>query len=382
MTKRHFGFGIAFLLVIALIGYLTFIIKWQQVEQVVGLNKIGHQEPLLASIKLLEQQNINFNRLKSKDELIQQNTINYQVDNSVMIDEAVLYNEPKFANQLLAWVESGGHLIYVLSNNRDSLLLDDNAILSQLGIEVKKSDVPMVTNSVISEPAANLILETELHEIQTYLPYRHYFESCQGQIHNEKDYQHNLICDVNYGEGFITFLPGIDAFSNQGLKNLDHGALLLWLVGKNKALNYLPSFNSRGWLSSLWQWSWQFIVLAISLLLFIVWHLSLRIGLAKSPFYESQSPFNRHINAVGHFMFRQGHAQHIHKVLLDDIEQLMMKRNPIFGQLTVPDKIDLLSQLSKFEQQVIEQLYAEPVAQQNEQYVQMIKLFKALKESL
>ncbi|MBO9489458.1 hypothetical protein J7384_03690 [Endozoicomonas sp. G2_1] len=392
MDKQRFFFILLACAGLLLFAYVAFGVKWQKVEQEVGLTQKASREPLLASIELLKKYDKTIERLSSQEqkELVIEDVRN----GSIMISEATLLEHQQLAEKLLPWVESGGHLIYVLAKNRQQLNLDDNAILQATQVEVSDQDYFGFSTWLNDEPSTNLILKSEQNELELYFSYHSVFSSCSGtsyyeqvtrsdeQVETKESTDLILLCELSYGDGFITFLPSIELISNYGLRHLDHGAFLLWLIGANNAIYYLPSLESPNWLSQFWHWSWQLVILLVSTLVLGMWYVAVRLGHAKIPFVEQKAPFLQHVNALGNFFFAHQHHDYAKQTLVNDIEQCMAKRNPRFMQLTLEQKVALISQFSGKEQNSIMQLYTQPMPEDEEQRVKYIQLFKALRKSL
>ncbi len=407
MNKKHFIIGTLILAISVLIAYLTLVVKWEKVELEVGLSQAAKEEPLLAAKLLLEKHNISFTRLKSADSILQNNKITLNHNTSLMIDEAALLEHPQLEAAILEWVASGGHLIYVLSPQRSALNIDINtSLLDVLELAVQNNeDLYNPPYYILSKPQANTQLKEQQQTLSLYQPFTYSFSRCSGKSHYliknkvvvdkskskddivtenaNADFDENiiLICDTNYQQGFITFLPSIYALSTQSLKHLDHGAFLLWLVGKNDHLYYLPSFKTSNWLIKLWQWSWLAILLIVVAMIASIWYLAIRFGSAVTPINENKSLFKDHIRAMGNFLYAY-HDQQLKKAILLDLEQAIANRNSHYKKMSNHEKAQVLSQLTGKDISTIKQLLTQDIPKQAHARIQYIQLFKALRKAL
>jgi hypothetical protein len=401
------------------------VIKWEKVEIETGLTSKAQENPLLASTLLLAKHNINFTYLSSVNTIAKQHKITLHKHTSLMIDEATLLEYPWLTEALLEWVASGGHLIYVLSPQRNALKIDENSqFLEHFSMKASTDDSLFYQPvSLLSKPIANVFMTTKTEKLSLYIPFKSFFTHCPGRGYNLSRYRpsplaqnndnpkkianktHNikktstqpvninaqqyqeatevtLICDSPYQQGFITFLPSIHVLSTQSLKHLDHGAFLLWLIGKNNHLYYLPSFKSANWLVKLWQWSWLVMVLVVLIIISGLWHLATRFGSAITPLDDTKNLFADHIAAMGNFIYRQNYDEQLKKALLLDLELAIEKRNSHYKNLPESEQAHLLSQLTGKEVNTIKQLLSQEIPKQAIARIHYIQLFKALREAL
>ncbi len=365
-----------------LVGFLIFQTKWEKIEQEIGLSKEAYADPLLAANLFMKKHNVSLSTLKDQTDFMTSQKISLNQNGTLILDEAALNEYPNLEAALVDWVIAGGHLVYTLSPRRDLLELNNNALITQAEIQVVDSEFDSFRYDILFEPRHNIILKWHEDELKLNLPFSAFFEGCKGTAFHSIDENNVLICEQAMGKGFVTFIPSVFAISNSGLKHLDHGAFLLWLVGDSKHLFYLPSLLAPNWLMELWHWSWLFVVLFLISVVSIIWHLAIRFGAAKYPLHALKSPFADHIEAVGSFMVSQGHYEAMKLALIKDFEHKMEKRNPRFKALNLDEQAIIISQLTGKESQAIKALLTQAMPEQQEIRLQYIKLFKELRKAL
>ena len=377
------GFLIVGLAILVLgIGYLISVIEWNMVDEEIGLTREAEQEPLLAARLFLESYQKDLTTITSSESFLKNKTITLSKDSSLLIDEAALVEYEGLIPALVTWVKQGGHLIYTLSPRREQLNLEYNDVIALSEVSVLDAEEVAFRESVLDTPISNGVITTDEHSFSIHLAHRFTFENCTGLDISKKDSEATLICEMGVNEGYITFVPSINAISNDGLRHLDHGEYLLWLIGKNNKLVYLPSTQSTSWAVLLWQWSWQVVLLTLILSLLLMWQLSMRLGVAIEPSKHSKNLFAKHIEAVGNFLFKYQHHDVLKNALLIDLANAVEKRHPKYKQLSLNEQASLISSLTGKNTSDIYLLLSEPLPEDENKRVKFIKLFRELRNLL
>lgn len=368
---------------VVLVGIVVASFDWEYVENEVGLSSEAQENPLLAAQLFLQTKGKQLQRYDDATDLIYNNKVNLPENEVLIIDEGILAELDYGTTEVISqWIESGGHLVYLPSARRDILALDNNQLLSWAGISIIDSEEYAFRSFVTEEFEANAAINTDYGQfnVRIYAPY--VFQDCAGEEITQLETEQVLICDLSYGEGFLTFIPSLDAISNNGLRQLDHGEYLLWLTGTRDKINYLPSLKSFNWFSLIWQKSTAVIVLTGAVLLMLLWHFGMRLGLPMSPIESEKNLFAEHLSATGSFLNRHGYHQQMHQALVQDIDQQMEKRNPKYKSLPVSEQAKLLSQLTGKNEQHIQALLSQELPKEADARVQHIKWFKELRNLL
>jgi len=382
MNKSGLFLKVALSIIILGIGYLIYNIEWETVEEEVGLTRPAQLEPLLAATLFLENHQKTLATLTTKASFLRSGEITLPKSSSLIIDEAALSEYKHLMPALITWIQKGGHLIYTLSSRREQLNLEHNAVITLTDVTVEEAELIARQESALITPTSNGNITEEDHSFSIYLAHRYTFGQCNGREILKKDSEDILICEESIGEGFITFVPSINAISNDGLRHLDHGEYLLWLTGANTQLFYLPSTQSTGWLMLLWQWCWQVVLLIITLGALTMWQVSMRLGLAVEPSTTTKNLFAQHIEAVGHYLFKHKHDTVLKNALLTDLANAVEKRQPRYKQLSIDEQAMLISTLTGKEMHDIHFLLSKPLPEDENTRIEFIKLFKELRNLL
>lgn len=382
MKKKYLAIVAVVIFIIGAIGIALYSLEWEKKETEIGLSEEAKQNPLLAAEMFLANKQITLSKLLQESDFLVNKQITLSTNSTLIIDEAALIEYIGMEQAIIKWVKSGGHLVYLLSSRRDKLAINDNQILALTNVTVHEAEKTVKPSIILEAKEGNLSYKKEHYSVEWYFPYSYYLEDCPGTALRLKNSENVIICDLGLDNGYITFIPSIHPISTAGLRYLDHGELLLWLVGDNSKVWYLPSLQSPNWLLSLWQWSWLVLVLSVMSMLSFMWHVAIRIGLPKTPHSSSKSYFSEHIEAVGNFMIKHQQHRYLKQALLNDLEKAMELRSPRYRQLPVSEQALLVSKLTGKDKKTIEQLLTQELPVDDSARMQFVKTFKQLRNAL
>ncbi|WP_440876943.1 hypothetical protein [Thalassotalea sp. PLHSN55] len=383
MTKaKLIGSAAIGILVLLVVGTI-FSIEWEKVELETGLSKEARNQPFLAANLLLEKYNASFTELNrtSGDEFFNNERITLTTNTTLIIDEGVINEIPRIGQAILQWVKRGGHLVYVLSPRREQLELSYNPLMLE-NLTVVDSETPVRRHGFLVPTTANVNINDNNQNFDIHLSHQFNFENCPYSAIKEAVSNITLICQASIEQGYITYMPSIDLIATNNLQRLDHGQFLLWLLGKNTYMAYLPSTISSNWFVSIINWSWQIILLFSLLIIGLTWHLAMRLGTAIEPVSETKNSFSAHLEAVGNFLVKHNHHHSLKTALMRELDTVMEKRIANFSQLSLQKQAQHLSKISGKPSQTIEMLLEQDLPTDDEQRLQFIKLFKELRNSL
>ncbi|WP_016955846.1 hypothetical protein [Catenovulum agarivorans] len=403
MKSKNWILSLTLIFIVLVLAYVYASIEWEEKTIETGLSRVAIEQPLLAASKLLKSREKALIQLTSPVELIVDSKIKLAQSNSLILDEASFKEYPQLDSKVLNWVSQGGHLVLTLSRRHDMLKSATQNFYQNTGIKVKEADDVYPNIHITSKAEANAQIKYGDEFAKIYLPFNHTVEDCVGEEiklinkktdddtakNDEKTAENNeasqtptLICEIGFGEGYITVIPSIQSISNMALRQLDHGIFLLWLIGKNDKLYYLPSLVAPNWLAELWHWSWIFVLLLGMSLIFLVWHLAVRDGNPITPIVSKRTPFASHIEATGFYMFNQQHSDVLKKALLKDITRKIEVKIPAFAAMTIDNQCASLSKITEFSEEEIRYLLDSDIPTSTNDKIKFISSLKALRNSL
>ncbi len=276
-------------------------------------------------------------------------------DSLVLTSADYLQDDPSSVEQLLQWVESGGHLIwhYTPAQSSDPLaralgvqqVEDDHAQQDRaqrmpttdagvdLETEVTWLDTAEEPSSV--NPSAQARADILRREADVPVDELSYLAAARGaRIHGagapalrwQSDAESIVgveleaqslptertgVLLLRLGNGRITVLRDIGIWSNNRIGLFDHAYLLLWL-NRDRAVVHIQRYSDWPSLSQLLlSYAPEVLVMALCLLLAWLLRCGRRFGPALQPSHQQRRTLNEHIEAVARFHYRHGHLNHL-----------------------------------------------------------------------
>ncbi|BAP54427.1 hypothetical protein THII_0130 [Thioploca ingrica] len=354
----------------------------------IGLQGVAADNPLLAAQRLLERMGsvvitttsvIKLKQLGSQDTLILWGTDG-------------LFDATQ-TQQLLNWVEAGGHLIIASNTVFNGSENSSNPLLQQLKIyrlEDKLQYLPQ--NQIIA--ATPLTWENKAIQIAFDPHYRLEYTD-DPAIEILDDYGTHFLF-YYYGTGMISLLSDMQFIHNQAIGQYDHAQFLwslvqferparqIWLLrlpnlsGITKtATNNIPSLRQLVW----FKW-WAVVISASILLLFWLWHIMSRFGPLLPDPPGTRRRLLEHIEASGHFLWRY----HQTKFLLRGARQAVLNKlasvHPDWIRLSPSELSQHLAPLGKLSAEEIEEALYNIQPQTEIAFTQAIRILTQIRKML
>ena len=323
-----------------------------------GLQGVAADNPLLAAQRLLERMGsvvitkksvIDINQLESQDTLILWGTDG-------------LFTATQ-TQQLLEWVEAGGHLI-IASNTVYDSNNPLNPLLQALKIYRLEDRLEYLPADQITS-ATSFTWESDSIKVAFDPHYRlEYSEDPAIEILD--DYGTHFLL-YYYGTGMISVLSDMQFIHNQAIGNYDHAQFLwslvhferlaqrVWLLrfpyfdGIARTTANMPSLDQLIW--SKW---WTVVISAGILLLLWLWYSLFRFGPLLPEPTGARRRLLEHIEASGHFLWRYRQTE----FLLRGARQAVLKKlkivHPDWLHLPPSELSQQLAQLGKLSAEEIE----------------------------
>ncbi|MGO2477165.1 MAG: DUF4350 domain-containing protein [Pseudoalteromonas sp.] len=372
-------------IIVMLIASALLALNWEKKEVETGFHPNVAKDNFTMAQRLLNRYQIKWHKDKDKLVVAQMETEPLSINNNtrLILDEAALSESHELNQQLLSWVNQGGELIYVLSSQREALGIDNSIFFQTLGIRIATDEKEFdLLSSINSETNKNTSFELSTDNIlELELSEKYSVENCPGRA-VKNDASNVVICDITIGNGRVIVLPSMTPFTNNNLRDLDHGSLLLWLAADAKNITYIPYLTYSNWFAKLWGWSWQLVIIILVLTVTWVWHMSSRIGRAYAPDALVKVSFNNHVQAVANFCVQHGHERIFVDALMRDFYKRVELKVPNFRKLTNEQQAEVIARLTNFDQQQVAQLLSSTFPESEPEKVEYIKRFKQLRNAL
>jgi hypothetical protein len=241
---------------------------------------------------------------------------------------------------LLAWVETGGHLILRTPPPGSTISGEDVPLLSDLGIVVMDAD-PVCEGLQVAK------LE---HHIEFCDGRRFYFFDEDAEVAatwgNEETAEY-AYARVIFGDGTVDVIADLDFLHADKLEEAQHAALVRQLLQPNWAdggtfhLIYSASMPSL-W-DLLWQYGWRAIVPSLLALLLWLWMRTERFGPLRPAAPPDRRSLLEHVQASGDHLYRYGRRGTLYAAAYDAFLRRLRQRDPYAAALEGPAQIDAIA---------------------------------------
>lgn len=239
-------------------------------------------------------------------------------------------------NNLLTWVERGGHLLLVPSSYESGHPGAVN-LMEQMDVEFYDEDETEKAvaqdetadkDSYLSTPhekVIDIIVENVplkiavtgyrlLHDLNSsasftingsyqVVPTRKDGDDQQKYPITEMEHGAWLL-QYKFGRGRISFLSEITPFANSNISKHDHASLLEWLVQDAEKVWFLYSSQAKPLPALIWENLPRFCIAVLVLFVLTIWRMQKRTGSFRLPEDDSHPNIMLHINAIGTYSWR------------------------------------------------------------------------------
>ncbi|WP_407295662.1 DUF4350 domain-containing protein [Stutzerimonas zhaodongensis] len=262
---------------------------------------------------------------------------------------------PQQTEQLLAWVEDGGHLVFVAEQLWDEqtgrsgdLLLDSLNLQQYETTETKDTDsVGDATSSEKRPRLTRLYLENE--EAPAYFAFdpNYHLYDAGSSAHawaNSAGATHML--QLQRGSGLITALTDSWIWQNDAIANYDH-AWLLWYLTQDRNVTMIYRTEHDGLLRLLLRYFPEALAAALLVLLLGCWHAAQRHGpLIESP-DRGRRQLREHLRGSADFLYRRAGQRRLIIALQNDIVRQAQRHCRHLNALDHAAKCEVLARITR-----------------------------------
>lgn len=262
----------------------------------------------------------------------------------------------KRVDDLLAWVEAGGHLIASPGRLQD----DDLSwpLQESFGVELvhasdlegdESEDKPEETGgdeagegadttSILLPGDGQEPLDIEFDsDTWFYVDYAdEYWQAPLGEA------PHLLIFSL--GKGFVTFLSDSDFFGNERIGDYDHASLLAELTADHDQVWLLYSSQMPSLVQLLWRWAPQLVVSLGFLCLLLIWRMSRRSGPRMRTTQTQRRDLLEHLQAAAEFNWRIDPSAGFLRQARKQVEKRWLTSHPHLQRLDAAARCEWLAE--------------------------------------
>lgn len=382
LLQRYWPLLLTLLIAALLLACFTL----EKSERDAGYSQEAQLNPWLAAGHLLEKRGMrvrfspHYNRLPAQADVI------------VLATPPDLLGQQEQA-KLLAWVESGGHLIVEPSGVDNSDDPDEARELLRRWLEVRlqKNEGASDAGSRflnIGQPGGSLDLRTVQMDkegrLQAGFNPRFFLQA--GRLvpaWSVSDENGTHAMRFQIGSGSITVLSDSQWIHNHMLERADHGALL-WRVVNAKAQDevWLIHGQDRPSLFAVLRENAAPLLLAVAIFVLAwLWQASRRFGPVHRLPTDNRRRLAEHLEASGRFLFRQDALDMLFNASRERLQKQIQRQHPQWRQLPLERQALHLAERSGIEKGAILRLLSEPAPTHILQFAADIRLINRLRKA-
>lgn len=312
-------------------------------------------------------------------------------DNDTLLVPSVrLAFDMRRSEEMLEWVESGGHLIITAQPDSENESDQRDHILAKLGLFIERQ--ALNEDSTQEDEPVDIAINDEDDfwqiDFDDYLVISSTPEFNSEVVWTVKDEDRLHAVQVKVGRGRLTLMTEMRMFRNGYIDKFDHAAFLFslandQLVSGNEGVFYYSLFEEQ---ISLLQWLWEnaspLVLSLFALGIIVLWMMIPRFG----PLINVHSPVRRqfldHLTASGNYHWRQGHYYRLISEVRKQLSHRVKLKYPEWSDLSKQDQISHFADISQIDSQVIEKALFDSGIEQANDFTNKIKILEKLRKSL
>ena len=259
-------------------------------------------------------------------------------------------------NQLLQWVQQGGHLVAPAPRN----LSDQAEPLNPYGISrcsacspLRHPDYEAPQDDAIDDYDFALRKRQVMHAGDSYTLWLSGFLQPQDDLPSHLELsldEHNMATFASYplGQGRVTLMADADLFRNHRLVYADHARLLLTLA-EGLAEDDAIYLQQRPIQAVLWSWLWHLApglwLAALLLLVLWLWPHLCRFGPIRQPDRSQSTQMQAHLMATARFDWRHNQSSELIEAMREQRNRRCQRHFPDWATLNHQQRCQRLQPL-------------------------------------
>ncbi|XOZ33627.1 DUF4350 domain-containing protein [Halomonadaceae bacterium KBTZ08] len=343
MNRQAWLLTVITMVVLVLLGGWLWTLEWK--EQVIDgrFTDKANQDPFLVADRFLQQWGVTFGKERGFSRLDGDNNERPMpgTDETLLLLNAYGQLSEHRSDNLLEWVERGGHLIVTAENPFVGLSSTiQTPLFDHFGLRVKEAESGSGPGTKAGQACDDLQApitfsmaddETELQMAMTgdrilQVPEDH-------KSRQVADDSGPRLVQLDAGKGQVTFVASAAIWRNAYVGCHDHAYLLWRLVPEQSKLRILHNLEGP----SLWdavqnRASLAALAFATGILL-LLWHHGVRFGPVRESASQRPRSLLEHVDAAAHFAWRHRRQERLLRSVQQEVEGLAAQAIPGFRAL-------------------------------------------------
>lgn len=191
------------------------------------------------------------------------------------------------------------------------------------------------------------------------------------------------LLQFSYGEGTFTAMSSTYLWQNEDIGAEDHAFFLSYLVPEQSVIHFFYNISMPSLLSLFKRYFFELLITSVTLLLFWLWRISLRVQGIRHSVSGARRIFSEHLRASAEFLVARKQYKSLLTPINEDITAQMIPLHPGFVLLDPEAKVNLIAKRVGMTEEAIQMWlgYIEHVRNQDE-LIAALKLGSAIRRKL
>ncbi|TRY30708.1 DUF4350 domain-containing protein [Aliiglaciecola sp. M165] len=306
-----------------------------------------------------------------------------QYDHTVILSEGEIALSSALKDQILAWVEQGGHLILALNASSEEDGFRANALINHLNVGIDWLPTDEFGGSTTEQYPTEIVnSDDQVLMVNLENSYRLALPESESITYSVGDEDGITFAQMEMGQGLITLLTEVYIWNNYQIDEEDNVELLALLVGNSPKVYIFSAKELPHWFSLLMDFAPYFIWVGSGLILVMMWRAAVRFG---PVLYEGESyfsPFSVHIKASGEYYWRAGKQKELIEDVRRGIFAALYHKRPVCRGADKSIVVKHLCQISEWPEDIIDELMFSQKSLNENQFSQRIASLQTLRKML
>ncbi|MES9850677.1 MAG: DUF4350 domain-containing protein [Candidatus Thiodiazotropha sp. L084R] len=243
---------------------------------------------------------------------------------------------PTSVDNLLTWVEQGGHLVASPSDQHEEGRPDP--LLQKFGVSLVSLD----EDEEEFERGA-LLLPNQFEGLEVDFDQQRWFEIDADFVGVSPLVSDSQFMVFPWGEGQVTLISDSEVFTNQQISEFDHARLMAHFAPERGRAWLLYSAQMPSLFSLIWRWVPYLVLTIVTLLLLTIWRMTQSSGPKLAVETTARRDLLEHLQASAEFAWRNDQKSGLLEGARHQVEKRWLSAHPVLIQLDQQARCDWIA---------------------------------------